>query len=745
MTGLGGVGKTRVALAVARGELRYFTGGVAWVELADVQDPSLLDQHTANRVCGAGSTGTSPREALRHALDGAPTLLVLDNCEHLLAESAALAVDLLRAAPSLRVLATSRQALGIPGEHLIVVPPLPVPAPEQDAVPGLVSSHASVALFARRAADFSPGFEVDVDNQEAVARLCRELEGIPLAIELASSMVRVLSVDEIVDRLGSQLDLGSGGRPEVERHRSLNTTISWGHALCTPSERLLWARASVFIGGFTVAAAEQVCGYGELAPEEVLACLMGLVDKSVLVRADIGTQVRFRLLEPIREFGLARLGEHEEPGEVRGRHLAWCRGLIARAVDEWFGPHQDRWLGMVRADLPNLRAAFEFALWRPELHLTALEMVGDPWFLWIGLYLGEGRKWLDQALDRTTGNGPERTKALATAVYVATHQGDLGAATAFLASALASPAEGNPQLRAYVQHMSALTTLYRDPEGALAACVEALDRYSGAVTDAGLPVGLRIQYGVALVFCGDLENARVQLGLACGECEAVGEKWLHSHALYGLGLMELVSGEPAEALALTRRAMETKDRFRDDLGLALCSDLLGWARTAVGDAWNGAVAMGVADRVWERVGLRLLGAQFWLQLWGTAMDSARTQLGERSFRSAFDLGRSLSAADSRAAVLGAAVSGADSAQTSRLPGVHLTRREREVADLVADGLSNREIAHRLGVAQRTAEGHVENILAKLGYRSRSQVAAWVAARAGTSRSREPGPGVRSRG
>ncbi|MGW5162391.1 ATP-binding protein, partial [Nonomuraea wenchangensis] len=410
LAGVGGVGKSRLALRVAFDLRRAYHDGVWLVELAALESAELLVA-TVMAALGIQDSASRPSlEVLAAHLRDRRTLVVLDNCEHLLDPCAALADRLVRAAPGLRILATSRQALGVTGEQVLQVPTLAVPEAAEAGARADGQTDA-VRLFAERARAVLPGFEITDANREAVARVCRRLDGIPLAIELAAVRLRALSVEQLLERLDDRFRLlTTGARTAMPRQQTLRSLIDWSHALCTEQERLLWSRLSVFSGGLDLEAAEQVCSGGGIPPEDVMDLVGGLVDKSVLAREEHRQSVRYRLLETIRQYGRERLRESGEEAELRARHRVYFRDLALRARRGWYGPDQVAWFARLRADHGNLRTALDSALPSgspasspytpgPEGTRDGLVLATALCFQWIAAgALREGRAWLARLL-----------------------------------------------------------------------------------------------------------------------------------------------------------------------------------------------------------------------------------------------------------------------------------------------------------------------------------------------------------
>ncbi|WP_157031920.1 ATP-binding protein [Kitasatospora cheerisanensis] len=399
-----------------------------------MRDARLLAPAVLAALDPAGRTARPSPQALAERLAGRRLLLVLDGCEQLADACAELVGALLRAAPGLRVLATSRQSLRAAGEHLLPLAPLPV-----EPAAGRADSEAAL-LFADRAAAVRPGFRLEPANRAAVARLCRRLDGLPLALELAGGRLRALSVEQLAARLDDRFQLLAGGGPAVPaRHRTMRTAIGWSHELCTVQERLLWARLSVFADGFDLDAAEYVCAGAGLPVDDVLDLLDALVDKSVLERLD-GDPARFRMLDTLREYGAHWLRAGDEGPRLLRRHRDWYLGVADWGEVEWFGPQQAETAERTRLAHPNLRAALEFSLTEPGEEQPALALAAALWYFWAGTgRLGEGRHWLDRALALAPEPTGARAKALWATGHLAALQGDPAAPAPPWTSAAARP------------------------------------------------------------------------------------------------------------------------------------------------------------------------------------------------------------------------------------------------------------------------------------------------------------------
>ena len=351
LTGVGGVGKTRLGLRVANELAATFADGVWLVELAGLSDPSLVPRALATVLAVHEQPDRSMTDVLADVLRPRQLLVALDNCEHLIEACAALVVTLLRACPGLHVLATSREALGVPGEQVWPVPPLSLPDPSSGEALRQLEASEAVRLFVARCRDALPGFALAEQNAPAVVEICRRLDGLPLAIELAAARIRGLTPEQIAARLDDRFRLLAGGsRTALPRHRTLRGTIEWSHDLLSEPERILFRRLAVFAGGWTVEAAEGICSGDGIAAEDVLDLLLKLVERSLVVADRSGPAVRYRMLETIREYAAERLREAGEEAMLRTRHRDCLLAMAERTIWELQGPNQARLFDEWEAD-----------------------------------------------------------------------------------------------------------------------------------------------------------------------------------------------------------------------------------------------------------------------------------------------------------------------------------------------------------------------------------------------------------
>jgi non-specific serine/threonine protein kinase len=402
LTGSGGAGKTRLALQVAAEALEAFPDGVWLVELAALSDPALVPQAVASALSVREQPGRSMTDTLRDALRGKSVLVVLDNCEHLVAACAELSSALLRACPNLRVLATSREALGASGETTWRIPSLSVPDPKNLPPLDRFKEYDAVRLFTDRAVASGPQFAVTMSNASAVAQVCHRLDGIPLALELAAARVRVLAVEQIATRLDDRFRLLTGGsRTAALRQRTLRATMDWSFDLLSEEERALLRRLSVFAGGWTLEAAEAICSGNGVEAPDTLDLVMQLVDKSLVITETQGGEARYRLLETVRQYGWERLLEAGEADDVQRRHCEWYLDLAEQADPKLRGNEQEMWLERLATEHDNLRTALAWGRTDAQSAEAWLRLIrAVHYFRIVTEHWTEGRRWLEEALTR---------------------------------------------------------------------------------------------------------------------------------------------------------------------------------------------------------------------------------------------------------------------------------------------------------------------------------------------------------
>ena len=777
ITGVGGSGKTRLALEVARDLVGAYPDGVWLAELVPLADPGLVPQAVARALGVKEQPGQPLTDTLAETLRTKRTLLVLDNCEHLLDGAARLVDALLDSCPHLRILATSREALGIAGEVRWTVPSLSMLDPQSaDTVEELERSE-SARLFVERASARRPGFSLTPDNTQAVAQICHRLEGIPLAIELAAARVGALSIKQISERLTDSLKLLTGGdRTQVPKQRTLRGTLDWSHELLSTNEKKLFGRLSVFAGGWTLEAAEEVGADGSIEGSDVLDLLGRLVDKSLVVaEAEAQGAVRYRMLEPIRQYARERFEASEELVTIQRRHAEFFLALAEEAEPEVEGPQQAAWLERLEAEHDNLRAALSWSLERgeeAELGLRVAGALGQFWYL--RGYLGEGRRWLEEALAKSSpASTAARANALHRLSFLAYLQGDLdraqeaseeglklegveqfwdiagrrsvAAGLGRLMLGIVASAQGDSERAIQLYEKSlALSRKVGDkrgiadnllllgiemrPRGDLGKARELLEEgmvVGREVGDPELLAAFLTQLCDTFLLQGDLERATVVGEKAVAICREHKHRFVLSEVLCNLGWVALLRGNLERATTLYVESLELKREVGLMLPLPEPLDGLACVATARGETERAVRLFGATQALHELV-RNYLTVREYAALREPYLAATRSQLSEEAWETAFAEGRAMGFEETVEYAL------SDKKRPSPLvpmpeepsaaqPPVVLTRREREVAELVGRGLTNRQIASELHLSERTVDKHVANILRKLNLHSRAQV------------------------
>ena len=552
------------------------------MELAPLPEETLVPKAVAEALEVSERPGESLTDTLVEVLGDRQMLLVVDNCEHLVGATAQLVDRLLDSCQRVRILATSREALGVEGEIRWLVPPLSAPDPQDTPSSEELEAYGSVRLFVERAGGRDPSFSLSPHNALTVAEICRRLEGIPLAIELAAARMGTLSLEQISERLeGSLKLLTRGGRTTVPRQQTLKGTLDWSHDLLSEPERVLFKRLSTFAGGWTLEASEAV-GTGDGVEEgEVLDLLGALVDKSLVVaRGGDQGDVRYRMLEPVRQYTREKLEEGDEGEHVQHRHAIYFLTLAEEAEPELWGFEDARWLNRLELEHDNMRVALSWSLeWgEPELALGLAGALG--WF-WRGRgFYSEGRRWIEEALEKSSGKSATITaKALRVASFLAENQGDMDRAQAASEEGLRLSAQaelGGVVTADFQNLLGAVAGIRGDYERATELLEEALvlHRESGDSRAVAWSVN---NLANAVSAQGDFERAKVlyEEGLALSR-ELGGGEMLGAH-LISLGYVYVLEGDLEKATALNEEALELLRKQERKSLLHVVLDNLGWA------------------------------------------------------------------------------------------------------------------------------------------------------------------------
>jgi non-specific serine/threonine protein kinase len=734
LTGSGGCGKTRLALQVAADLLEQYPDGVWLVELAALADPALVP-NSAAAALGIPERPTRPlTETLANYLSTKNMLLLLDNCEHLHAACQSLIDHLLRASPTLQVLATSQGTLGIEGELTYRVPSLRLPDVGPVPPAAQLAEYDAIRLFTERAALAQPDFTLTERKAPAIMQLCRQLDGMPLAIEFAAALVMALSVEQIAARLDDRFRLLTAGtRKALPRQQTLRAALDWSYDLLSETERALLRRLSVFAGGWTLEAVEAVCGGDGIERSEILGLLSRLIEKSLVVADTHNSAARYSLLETVRQYAQEKLVEEGAVDHLREAHRDWYLTLAEQAARELRGPREDPWLERLETEHDNLRAALEWSKAEREGAEAGLRLVAALHFFWWHRDLwNEGMRWTEGALARSSEASPSAlTRALVAATHFARGLGDYELATSVGEKGLALCRElGDKESRGeLLLYLGYIATVQADYQRAMALFDECLN-LSHEQGNRWLYGNTLLQLGMMARHQGDDERATEFNTQGLTVLRAIGNKFATAFALKRYGRdVALPQRRYDEAVALFKESLLLSREARSRWGSEECLDGLAQIASAKGHYEHAARLFGAAEAQREIVGK-----------WSEPVDQAshdqwvvptRAALGDTPFAATWAEGRALTL--EQAVEYALAWVERDKPAKPRQPGREpkgdcLTAREREVAALVARGMTNREIATTLVISERTADAHVQNILNKLGVSSRAQIAAWAAKR-----------------
>lgn len=758
LVGPGGVGKTRLSVELSTRLQKAFSDGVWIVELAELEDASLVGAQIAAALKIPDRSNRSPIQRIVDYVRGRHLLLILDNCEHHLDEVSSIAAGLLDIAPKLRIVATSREPLGLLGEQVYNVPPLTSPQEFMEGR-GSLETFESVRLLLDRARSIDPKFEITDGNRLAVAQLCQRLEGIPLAIELAAARLRSISVVQLVERLEHRFDILTGGsRAALPRQQTLRALVDWSYELCSEHERLLWGRLAVFPAGFDLQAAEEVCGFGVLQRSDVLDLIDHLVAKSLLIAENTtdsqsgGTvRVRYRQLMTFREYGAELLEKNGESTVMRRRQRDHYLARAEATVDDWYGPHQAELLSSSQRDHANLLSALEWSASTQGEEHAGLHFAALLRYHWTaGGYLSDGRRWLDRMLNLESNSSSERASALWVAAWICLVQGDRMPAQSYLAECREiAQALNDPVLAAHAEQWEAVSlVLDGQLERAIMLFTAALVVHR-RVGDTASALYTLFLLGWAQKYAGRVEEALI----ACREVLELSikkeERWARSYGHAVMGLCQWQAGDLEVARQSQISVLEIQQEFPDGLCIALTIEQMSWTAASGGHYESAAILHHAAQSVWRGIGTTIsvfgpvekdfeqMTTLIQRELGKSQLEAIYSDLPEPSqseaimlalkvARSAYISSNSLRDTRNETSSVSGATKTPVLKSQGQNGGLKLTKREIQIATLVAEGLSNKEIAANLVISHRTVGGHVERILAKQGFTSRAQIASWVA-------------------
>ncbi|MFD6061283.1 ATP-binding protein [Rhodococcus wratislaviensis] len=737
LTGIGGIGKTRLAREVAFDMARSFKDGVWLIDLTTYTDAALIERSLRDLLPGPETAPT-----LSSQVNDLSILVIMDNCEHVADAVGSLLADWLPQCPATRVLATTRTTLRVRGEQIFEVPPLSLPG---ENAPALESS--AVALFRDRVTKLNVDTSIDWESA-AVVELCRKLEGLPLAIELAAMRTTVLSVEEIGEGLDSRFDLLAGGHTDLPaHHRSLRALLNWSWELCSADEKRLWARFSSFGGSATLRDLATVCG---VDPREAIDLVDSLVRNSVLQRHDAAGFPRFRMLDTIREFGMLMLTSIPEDvmtvgantlEALRARHSTQYLRLVTDASARWFGPDQRTITTMVAVEMDNVRRALETALADVSSYNSAADAVADLWFYWIGSgLLDEGLFWADRVIERFEEIGrpaPHRPLWLRGWIHLVT--GDLATARRdLIASLTAATLHQDFRNAAYARAILGAIHGFAGDRRLFESEYQVAVATARAVgDDCGAAIFLVYQAEVCSL-TGQVDEAERLCAESAALSNAHGDVWCTGYMLWVRSLCSYVRGDHQQAAQFAREAANLLVSVNDHLGAMLASEVAAWVFSA-DDPVRAMTVLTATDHFWTISGKTLLDFKQLVEQRETSLVAISAALSTAEAARARAAGLAIGEGGARSVVeaaFGTAIQAADSAPDREVvlsgaapaQGVlgTLSVRENEIALLVGQGLTNQQIADNLIIGRRTVDTHVSNILAKCGLRRRTEVAALVA-------------------
>lgn len=771
LTGMGGSGKTRLAAQVASQMHATFPHGVQWVDLSALADASLVPHVVAARCGVADHSSVALLDALVSALRPQHFLLVLDNCEHLLTACAHLSETLLGNCPDLHILTTSREPLAIPGEVIWLVPPLRVPEQATSTSVEELLAYEAVQLFVMRATAVLPAFRLTAEDAPSVVRICQQVGGLPLALELAAARLQAMSLEELAERLDDACRLLTrGSRTAPPRQQTLRATLDWSYDLLSEAERTVFRQLACFAGSFSLQAVEVVCDGANVAEIDVLDVLTRLVEKSLVSVQSRTRETRYRLLEPLRHYAQDRLAETGTLRETCQRHGDWYAALAAQAAEALSTHAQGRWLDRLAIEHDNIRTALGWFLTQSDA-AGAGQIAAGIWQFWLMRgHRYEGRRWMAQILSVL----PDQTALRAQLLWIAgilarpdavraqelfreslalwQHVGDrhgiaqalsaLGVAAQYLgdhAQAVAYFEQSLPLLRGAVdtpQLARTLTSLALsalqcgDLERAMTLCTEGLALYQQVGEQRGIAAALA-NIGLIWQARGDEQRAAVLWEESLTVRQRIGDQGGAAHVLALLAGLAVRQGAHARARELYQESLSLRQQIGDQEGVAPILEGLAALSVALGHHLPAVQLAAAADTVRAAI-VKPLAAQE-RTAHGRTLAALHARLNEAAFAQAWAEGQRLSldqvmtivqalhVPDTDPTVAASSTAGSFAPQTAQpaISRYDLTPREVEVLRLLSHGLTYAQIAETLVISPRTVDAHVRSIFGKLDVRSRT--------------------------
>jgi predicted ATPase/DNA-binding CsgD family transcriptional regulator len=723
LVGPGGVGKTRLAIRAATDLRRGFRGGGWLVELAEVLDPALVSNAVMAALDLRDQAASAPIAILLSYLRDKELLLVVDNCEHLLEVAGRIVTDVMKAAPGVRVIATSREPLSVPGEHMVPVPPLELPSPGAAEPLTSVQQNEAVRLLTERATAASGTFGLTTANQAAVVELCRRLDGLPLAIELAAVRTRVLTVEQILDRLTDRFALLTGGSSAaLPRHQTLRTTIEWSHDLLTDGERAVLRRSRVFAGRFILDDVESVCSLGDVPVAQALDLVSSLVDKSLVMKEDARGLACYRLHETMREFAGLKLREAGEEETSELRCAEYYRSTCALAsLDNRYRLLE--WLEWADLEIDNVRAVLQRCLIRGDA-ACGVELAAAMGWYWITRATTEGMRWLDEFLALGGGDPSARAWGWFLRGFLALLKADpAGARPALHTAEESARLTGQRDVLWAALTMGSIAEMMAGEPASARRMLDEAEVTAAAQADPAGPISVLQARALNAFMEADLDTVRSAASEGVLLAREAGDLYSLEMMLLNLGSAALLSGDLGGSKPLLAESLRIADQMDDRVARFYLLDGFGCHAALSGQPRLAAQLLGAADTVRTEAGANTM--PFLASLVTHTRESAATTLGATRFTAEFEAGKRLDWDTALALALGKPAQAPVAAAGHAGPGP-LGKREAEVARLVADGLTNKQIGTRLFISERTVDSHVRSILNKLGFSSRTQIAAWIA-------------------